>query len=140
MTGPGRPEVAILIALSINPPAVPGSTRKLATAPSSSTPRARSAAVSQAGGFGVLGAVGFSPEQLAIELKWIDEHVGDKPYGVDLIIPAKYAGDDEGGYEMADLVKANHYEALAVVIETCEAIGVQTSEKLEIRKAEIVVE
>lgn len=53
------------------------------------------AAVSQAGGFGVLGAVGFPPEQLAIELKWIDEHVGDKPYGVDIVIPGKYEGMDE---------------------------------------------
>ena len=53
------------------------------------------AAVSQAGGFGVLGAVGFSPEQLALELKWIDEHVGDKPYGVDIVIPGKYEGMGE---------------------------------------------
>jgi NAD(P)H-dependent flavin oxidoreductase YrpB (nitropropane dioxygenase family) len=53
------------------------------------------AAVSQAGGFGVLGAVGFSPEQLEIELKWIDEHVGDRPYGVDIVIPGKYEGMGE---------------------------------------------
>jgi len=53
------------------------------------------AAVSNAGGFGVLGAVGFSPEQLEIECKWIDEHVGDKPYGVDLVIPQKYEGMGE---------------------------------------------
>jgi hypothetical protein len=50
------------------------------------------AAVSQAGGFGVLGAVGFTPEQLEIELRWIDEHVGDNPYGVDFVIPGKYEG------------------------------------------------
>jgi len=50
------------------------------------------AAVSNAGGLGVLGAVGFSAEQLEIELKWIDEHVGDKPYGVDIVIPGKYEG------------------------------------------------
>ncbi|MCP4007353.1 MAG: nitronate monooxygenase [bacterium] len=53
------------------------------------------AAVSQAGGLGVLGAVGFTPEQLEIECKWIDEHVGDKPYGVDIVIPGKYEGMDE---------------------------------------------
>ena len=53
------------------------------------------AAVSRAGGFGVLGAVGFSPEQLEVELKWIDEHVGDKPYGVDIVIPGKYEGMGE---------------------------------------------
>ncbi|MFP6628654.1 MAG: nitronate monooxygenase family protein [Myxococcota bacterium] len=53
------------------------------------------AAVSNAGGFGVLGAVGFSPEQLDVECRWIDEHVGGKPYGVDLVIPQKYEGMDE---------------------------------------------
>ena len=53
------------------------------------------AAVSKAGGFGVLGAVGFPPEQLEIELKWIDEHVGDRPYGVDIVIPGKYEGMGE---------------------------------------------
>jgi NAD(P)H-dependent flavin oxidoreductase YrpB (nitropropane dioxygenase family) len=53
------------------------------------------AAVSNAGGLGVLGAVGFTPEQLAIELDWIDEHVGDKPYGVDIVIPMKYEGMGE---------------------------------------------
>ena len=53
------------------------------------------AAVSKAGGFGVLGAVGFSPEQLEVELAWIDEHVGDKPYGVDIVIPGKYEGMGE---------------------------------------------
>jgi NAD(P)H-dependent flavin oxidoreductase YrpB (nitropropane dioxygenase family) len=50
------------------------------------------AAVTNAGGFGVLGAVGFSPEQLAVELDWIDAHVGDRGYGVDLVIPSKYEG------------------------------------------------
>lgn len=49
-------------------------------------------AVSKAGGFGVLGAVGFTPEQLEIELKWIDENIGDHPYGVDIVIPNKYEG------------------------------------------------
>jgi len=53
------------------------------------------AAVSRAGGFGVLGAVGFPPEQLAVELEWIDAHVGDRPYGVDIVIPGKYEGMGE---------------------------------------------
>ena len=52
------------------------------------------AAVSKAGGFGVLGAVGFSPEQLEVELNWIDEHIGDHRYGVDIVIPNKYEGMD----------------------------------------------
>jgi len=53
------------------------------------------AAVSNAGGFGVLGAIGFSPEELELELLWLDEHVGDNPYGVDIVIPGKYEGMGE---------------------------------------------
>ena len=53
------------------------------------------AAVSKAGGLGVLGAVGFSPEQLDVELTWIDEHVDGKPYGADTVMPAK-AADAQG--------------------------------------------
>lgn len=45
------------------------------------------AAVSKAGGFGVLGATRFSPDQLEEELAWIDAHVGGAPYGVDVIVP-----------------------------------------------------
>lgn len=63
------------------------------------------AAVSRAGGFGVLGAVAYSPEQLEIELKWIDEHVGGKPYGVDTVIPASYVGKGEGDLTKEQLEK-----------------------------------
>jgi Dioxygenases related to 2-nitropropane dioxygenase len=64
-------------------------------------------AVSKAGGFGVLGAVGFSPEQLEIELQWIDEHIGDRPYGVDIVIPNKYEGMDANmpGDELAQMLR-----------------------------------
>ena len=37
--------------------------------------------VSKAGGIGVLGAVGFTAEQLKEELDWIDAHIGDHIYG-----------------------------------------------------------
>ncbi len=53
------------------------------------------AAVSRAGGLGVLGAVGFSPDELKANLKWIDAHVGDQPYAVDVVIPSKYQGKGE---------------------------------------------
>ncbi len=51
--------------------------------------------VSKAGGFGVLGVVGFTNEEIEMELKWIDEHIGDKPYGIDVVIPGKYEGMGE---------------------------------------------
>lgn len=57
------------------------------------------AAVSNAGGFGVLGAVAHTPEQLEIDLAWIEAETNGKPYGVDLLLPQKYAGADEGGLD-----------------------------------------
>ena len=62
------------------------------------------AAVSKAGGYGVLGALAYSPDQLEIELNWIDEHVDGKPYGVDFAMPAKYVG--KGGGAEASLANA----------------------------------
>ncbi|MEX0749448.1 MAG: nitronate monooxygenase, partial [Dehalococcoidia bacterium] len=56
------------------------------------------AAVSRAGGLGVLGALAFTPEQLEIELKWIDAHVDGKPYGVDVVMPISSVGG-EGAQE-----------------------------------------
>ncbi len=53
------------------------------------------AEVSKAGGFGCLGATGHTPESLEIELKWIDEHIDGKPYGVDLLLPNKLDSKDE---------------------------------------------
>ena len=72
-------------------------------------------AVSKAGGIGVLGAVGYSPEQLKEELDWIDEHIGDYPYGVDTVIPQKYEGMDEKDPEqllesLQKMVPAGHRE------------------------------
>jgi NAD(P)H-dependent flavin oxidoreductase YrpB (nitropropane dioxygenase family) len=57
------------------------------------------AAVTNAGGFGVLGAVAHSPQRLETELTWIDEQTGGKPYGVDLLLPPKYVGADRGGID-----------------------------------------
>jgi len=45
------------------------------------------AAVSRAGGFGVLGATAHSPQSIEQELKWIDDHVDGKPYALDVLIP-----------------------------------------------------
>ena len=72
-------------------------------------------AVSKAGGIGVLGAVGFKPEKLKEELDWIDAHIGDKPYGVDIVIPQKYEGMGETDPEKLEatlkaMVPQEHYD------------------------------
>ncbi|MEU2334312.1 nitronate monooxygenase [Streptomyces sp. NPDC006654] len=48
------------------------------------------AAISRAGGFGVLGAVRYTaPDDLKRDLDWIEAHVDGKPYGLDVVMPAK---------------------------------------------------
>ena len=61
------------------------------------------AAVSRAGGLGVLGAVAFSADQLEVELRWIDEHAGGRPYGVDVLVPVDYVGRGDGGLDRPGL-------------------------------------
>ncbi len=78
------------------------------------------AAVTKAGGFGVLGAVAFTPDQLEVELDWIDDHVGDHSYGVDIIVPAKYVGIEQGGLTRGavdELIPAEHREFLDQLLE-----------------------
>jgi NAD(P)H-dependent flavin oxidoreductase YrpB (nitropropane dioxygenase family) len=80
------------------------------------------AAVSKAGGLGVLGAVGFSPEQLEIELDWIDENVGGKPYGVDTVMPQKIVDvHGESAEDMLEqirgMIDANHWKYVDELME-----------------------
>jgi NAD(P)H-dependent flavin oxidoreductase YrpB (nitropropane dioxygenase family) len=60
-------------------------------------------AVSKAGGFGVLGAALHTDERLEIDLQWIDEQLGDMPYGVDLMMPSNYIGAEKGGLDQSSL-------------------------------------
>ena len=81
------------------------------------------AAVSKVGGLGVLGAVAHSDESLEVDLAWIEDEVGDRPYGVDIIVPARYAGDESGGFQAADianLIPGTHREFLDEILERYE--------------------
>ncbi len=55
------------------------------------------AAVSRAGGFGVLGATGHSPDSVRQELRWIEDHADGKPFGIDVLIPENMATAGESG-------------------------------------------
>jgi NAD(P)H-dependent flavin oxidoreductase YrpB (nitropropane dioxygenase family) len=69
------------------------------------------AAVSKAGGFGVLGATAFNPQELEVELAWIDAHVDGKPYGLDVLIPENLSIKNEKGLTskaLADRIPQAH--------------------------------
>lgn len=46
--------------------------------------------VSKAGGLGVLGMGRADPDRLEEDLRWIDAHIGGRPYGVDILMPSRY--------------------------------------------------
>jgi NAD(P)H-dependent flavin oxidoreductase YrpB (nitropropane dioxygenase family) len=76
------------------------------------------AAVTNAGGFGVLGASSHTPEQLEHELAWIDEHVDGRPYGADILMPEKYEGrgEDLDADALAARVPARHREFVRALL------------------------
>ena len=77
-------------------------------------------AVSKAGGLGVLGAAIHSDERLEIDLQWIDEQLGDIPYGVDLMMPANYVGAEKGGMDqksLKDFIPDEHKQFVAKMLE-----------------------
>src|SRR5438270_7711775 len=61
------------------------------------------AAVTNAGGFGVLGATAYTPDELDTTLSWIDGEVHGRPYGIDVLVPVKYVGSDQGGIDVGSL-------------------------------------
>jgi NAD(P)H-dependent flavin oxidoreductase YrpB (nitropropane dioxygenase family) len=85
------------------------------------------AAVTNAGGFGVLGAVAHSPERLETELSWIEEQTGGKPYGVDLLLPPKYVGADRGGIDAGHIGKLLPEEHRRFVDELLSRYGIPAS-------------
>ena len=60
-------------------------------------------AVSKAGGLGVLGAAIHTDERLETDLAWIEAQLGDTPYGVDLMMPSRYVGNESGGLDQQAL-------------------------------------
>ncbi len=83
------------------------------------------AAVSRAGGFGVLGATGHSPESIHRELKWIDEHVDGKPYGLDVLVPENMATAGEVGVTYNSLQSRVPQEHRQFAADLLEKAGVQ---------------
>jgi len=74
-------------------------------------------AVTKAGGFGVLGGSTYSPERLDMELRWIDEHIDGRPYGVDVLIPTNYDQQAENTpAEIEALIPREHRQFLERIL------------------------
>lgn len=94
------------------------------------------AAVSRNGGFGVLGAVELTPEELRVELDWITAHTNGRPFGLDLIVPNKVEGRGEQVTDEAMIARipAEHREFAASILD---AQGIDTSDLDERRKGQL---
>lgn len=83
------------------------------------------AAVSRAGGFGVLGATTHSPESIEQELKWIDDHVDGKPYGLDVLIPENTSTAGEAGVTWQNLEQRIPSEHRAFTRDLLRKYGIE---------------
>ena len=94
------------------------------------------AAVSRNGGFGILGAVELTPEELRVELDWITAHTNGRPFGLDLIVPNKVEGRGEqiSDEAMIGRIPDEHREFAASVLN---AQGIDTSDLDERRKGQL---
>jgi NAD(P)H-dependent flavin oxidoreductase YrpB (nitropropane dioxygenase family) len=73
------------------------------------------AAVSNAGGLGVIGGAGFGPERLREEINTV-RGMTDKPFGVDLLLPSNFMGGAASGEMPRDpreLIPRETYEVSA---------------------------
>ncbi|MCF3184125.1 nitronate monooxygenase [Streptomyces polychromogenes] len=67
------------------------------------------AAITRAGGFGVLGAVRYTaPDDLKRDLDWMQAHTDGKPYGLDVVMPAKKAVDGISEADIEAMIPAAH--------------------------------
>jgi len=79
------------------------------------------AAISRAGGLGVLGCVRFNdPAELDAVLHWMDGSTGGKPYGVDVVMPAREPAEG-AAVDLNSLIPAAHRQ---FVEDTLVKLGV----------------
>jgi len=94
------------------------------------------AEVSRSGGLGCLGTAYYSPDELEIELKWIDEQVGDKPYGVNLLLPEKYETVGDALFDTQSLPRG-HVEWQTQLLDAAGIPRLPLQERDALMKAEL---
>jgi len=91
-------------------------------------------AVSKAGGFGVFGAVGYTPDELETELRWIDDHIDGKPYGLDVLVPENLVIKDEVDKSMQAMARRIPPQHLEFVRQLLARHGVKGGTELAMER------
>lgn len=74
------------------------------------------AAVVNAGGLAVYGAGPLGPAQIDQDVRWIQERVGDKPFGVDLLIPASVPAQ-ASREELMEQIPREHWDFIQKIMQ-----------------------
>ena len=92
------------------------------------------AAVSRAGGMGTLGTTRDSVEDLENMLGWIDDHVEDEPYGVDIMFASNAPKEFENmsAREIIGLVPEEHWAFVDEILQTHDVPPYSKAEKEEV--------
>jgi NAD(P)H-dependent flavin oxidoreductase YrpB (nitropropane dioxygenase family) len=74
------------------------------------------AAVTKAGGLGVLGAAWMTPDELEMSIEWVEKEVDGKPFGVDLVFPGT-GGDEKSPAEYLADIPTSHLEFVTTLLD-----------------------
>jgi NAD(P)H-dependent flavin oxidoreductase YrpB (nitropropane dioxygenase family) len=93
------------------------------------------AAVTNAGGYACLGASTVSPEDLEVEMRWIDEHTNGRSYGVDVIIPTAYDKEAEAApEELERMIPEEHRGFMDTILQEEGVPDLPDEDRAQLRK------
>jgi NAD(P)H-dependent flavin oxidoreductase YrpB (nitropropane dioxygenase family) len=75
------------------------------------------AAVTKAGGLGVLGAAWMTPEELDMSIDWVEKEVGGKPFGVDLVFPGTAIDDERSPEEYLHAIPESYLSFVTQMLD-----------------------
>lgn len=90
--------------------------------------------VSKAGGMGVLGMARMSPERVEEELDWIDAHIGDRPYGIDVLMPSRFDDPGDGKFDPDSLLPKEHVAFVRRLLDEAGIPPLPEDEAAEIKR------
>ena len=73
--------------------------------------------VSKAGGLGVVGMARMSAERVQEQLRWINVHIGNKPYGIDILNPASCEALGDRKFDPERLFPAAHRDFVKTMLD-----------------------
>lgn len=90
--------------------------------------------VSKAGGMGVLGMARMSPDRVEAELAWIDEHIGGKPYGIDVLMPSRFDDSSDMKFDPEHLLPREHVDFVRNMLDEAGVPPLPEDEAAEIKR------